>query len=74
MFETKMNEGMFSVNCKEHGELDVRAELLLRIVKVKHARDHKRPLVQKITMLEFRCPVCKRYEEYQLNGLVASID
>ena len=70
MFEIKMNEGIFSVVCKDHGDILMKSEVILTNAKVKEAREKKRPIVRRVSMIMFRCPVCKKYEEYVLEGLM----
>lgn len=55
--------------CTDHGDLQVRAELLLRDSKVPFQRERKRPGMKKISLITIRCKMCGRFEEKQISGL-----
>ena len=72
-FECKFagNEMFFvCVDKEKHGDVPMRAEVILRKTKMKFARDRKRPEVKIAYLAMMRCPICKRYAEYQFTDVV----
>lgn len=72
MFEPRMSDGVFQMICLDH-DTPIRAEVLLRDVKIKTPRQGKRPAVKNATIMQVRCPMCKRFDDLNFAGLLDDV-